>query len=191
MQKKEEIRPWSVRKSEHVLQDPWISLRADECVTADGLTIAPYYVLEHPDWVNLVVLDSCDRVLVIRQYRHGIGKIAHEIPGGGVDESDASPLAAAERELLEETGYGAGQFTPVSVLSANAASHTNYIHCFLVTGAKRLREPSTRPDEEIEFEFVDISTLMQLIDSGGFPQSIQVASIFLALRKAGKLSQVL
>lgn len=88
---------------QYVLRDRWISVHADDCVTAEGVEISPYYVLEYPDWVNVVALDEYDHVLLIRQYRHGLGRISLELPCGGAEPGE-STLDAARRELLEETG---------------------------------------------------------------------------------------
>ena len=67
------LQPWTVRSSRRVLHDRWISVRADDCVTAEGAEVSPFYVLEYPDWVNVVALDDENHVLLVRQYRHGLG----------------------------------------------------------------------------------------------------------------------
>jgi 8-oxo-dGTP pyrophosphatase MutT (NUDIX family) len=179
--------PWAVRNSKYVIKDEWIKVRADECITPEGLTIDPYYVLEYPDWVHMVLLDSEDRILVTRAYRHGMGKISIEIPCGSIEASDDSPLAAARRELLEETGYGGGEFIPVGDFSPNPANHNNRIHCFLVMDASQQCEPINDPYERIDCELIKLKELADLIDSGDFHQSMHIASILLSLRKSGKL----
>ncbi len=190
MKGKGQLGPWSVVKSHYVVKDSWITVRADECETENGALISPYYVLEYPDWVNVVALNDRDEILVIHQYRHGIGKVTTEIPGGAVETTDVSPQAAAERELLEETGCCARHISLVGAISPNAASHTNQVHCFLATETKHLSPPQDRAEEEIAFEFVDIGTLMTFIDNGSFSQSMQIASIFLSLRRIGMLSKI-
>ena len=64
---------WRVTGSRYVHKDRWIAVRADDCVTEDGVSVAPYYVLEYPDWVEIVALDADDNLLLVRQYRHGVG----------------------------------------------------------------------------------------------------------------------
>ncbi|TWF54495.1 NUDIX hydrolase [Neorhizobium alkalisoli] len=95
---------WSVLSSETVVKDRWIDLRAETCVTPSGQEIAPYYVLSYPDWVNIVAITADDEIVLVRQYRHGAADVFTEIPGGAVDAGDPDPVAAAKRELLEETG---------------------------------------------------------------------------------------
>lgn len=54
------MRPWKIIKSEYLLRDKWLTVRADNCKTADGLSVSPYYVLEYSDWVHVIALDSAN-----------------------------------------------------------------------------------------------------------------------------------
>src|SRR4051794_32365072 len=63
-----EPKPWTVKNSRDVIRDRWVKLRADDCVTAEGVEIAPYYVLEYPDWVHVVALDDEDHIILVEQY---------------------------------------------------------------------------------------------------------------------------
>ena len=78
-----------------------------------------YYVLEYPDWVNVIAITDDGMMILEKQYRHGIGCAAWEIPCGVLEKSDSSPLSGAQRELLEETGYGGGEWTLLDTLSGN------------------------------------------------------------------------
>lgn len=182
-------RPWSVRKSKSILKDKWIDLRADECVNEKGAIYNPYYVLKYPDWAHMVVLDSKDNILITRQYRHGAGKVLAELPCGTIDPGDKSPLAAAKRELLEETGY-TGKFIKAGKIYSNPATQTNTIHCFLVTDAKQITIPQEDPYEILEYELIKLSRLKKMIAQGQFPQALHIASLFMGLKKAGKSKMV-
>src|SRR4051794_40784446 len=120
------LQPWTVLTSRHVHRDRWIAVRADECRSASGALIAPYYVLEYPDWVHVVALDHNDLLLLTRQYRQGDRSVSLELPCGTIDPSYSTPEAAARRELLEETGC-TGTFEPVGRFSPNPATHNNSI----------------------------------------------------------------
>ena len=67
----------------------------------------PFYVLDCPDWVNVVALTDRNEVVLVRQFRAGTHSVTLEIPGGGVEKRDGSALVAARRELREETGHAA------------------------------------------------------------------------------------
>ncbi len=79
---------WQLLKSEYLIQDQWLSLRADTCQLPNGRTIAPYYVLEYPPWVNIVALTREHQVVLVRQYRHGVQQTVLELPSGTVDPTD-------------------------------------------------------------------------------------------------------
>ena len=174
---------WTTLESRILVQDEWLTLRADRCMTPGGAEIAPFYVLEYPDWVHIVAVDASQRLLMVRQFRQGIGRATWELPGGTVDAQDESPEAAARRELLEETGYGGGDLQPVVVLSPNPSSQTNLLHTFAMSEPERVAAPKEDPAEELEVAFMDLPTVMKLIRNGEFAQSLHVASLFLGLGK--------
>ena len=98
------IKPWKILRSKYLVQDQWLALRADTCLTAEGVELDPFYIFEKQDWAHVMAFDNEGRVLIVRQYRHGSKTICAELPCGVIDDSDLSPLDAAKRELLEETG---------------------------------------------------------------------------------------
>jgi 8-oxo-dGTP pyrophosphatase MutT (NUDIX family) len=98
--------PWTTTHSEILLEDRWIRLRADRLRTQQGVEIAPWYVLDYPDWCVVVALTEDQRLVLVRQWRHGAQSWSLELPGGVIDRTDRDPVAAAQRELQEETGYG-------------------------------------------------------------------------------------
>ena len=178
------ITPWTTLSSRYIVRDRWMTLRADCCVTAGGVILDPYYVQEPADWVQVVAFDTEDRILLIRQYRHGAGIICTELPGGGMEQGE-SPAHAAARELLEETGCAAESLEALPVMHPNPARYSNRIHSFIATHTRPIQQQQLDETEEIEFEFLSIPAVLDLIDSGSFPQALQVGTLFLALRKRG------
>ena len=126
---------WKTRSTRYILQDKWISLRADSCIMPNGNIIEPYYILEYPDWINVVPITIDNEIILTKQYRHGIKQTILEIPCGIIEPSDKTPTDAAKRELLEETGYSSDDFIELCKLSPNPANHTNTTHCFLARNA--------------------------------------------------------
>lgn len=160
-----------------------MDVRADVCETAEGAKIDPFYVLEVPDFVHIIAFDSEGRVLVTRQYRHGSGDIHWEIPCGGVEPEDASPLAAARRELLEETGCAGERFVELPTIYANPARQNNRVHAFLAFDVKKVAEPKFDPGERIEFRFMEVESVMEKVRRGEFPNALLIASLMMALSK--------
>lgn len=174
-------KPWRVTHTRLLVRDRWIHLRADDCVRADGLEIAPYYVLDYPDWVQIVAIDENEHLVVVRQYRHGAGRVTLEIPSGCIDDEDATPLAAGARELLEETGYASDRMRQVGVICNNPANQTNEIFVILAEGARRVAAQKLDESEDIVVETIPLETARALALSGKFDHSAQIASILIAL----------
>jgi 8-oxo-dGTP pyrophosphatase MutT (NUDIX family) len=107
-----------------------LTLRADDCELPNGHRLNPYYVLEEKDWVQIFGVASNSRVLTVKQYRHAGNVTCVELPGGVVDHGE-TPIAAARRELLEETSFEAATWTKVASVFANPARQTNRVHVFL------------------------------------------------------------
>jgi len=175
---------WRVTASRHIHKDRWISVRADDCVTDEGAVIAPYYVLEYPDWVEVVALDADNNVLLVRQYRHALGDISTELPAGGMDAGETDPVAAARRELLEEAGC-AGTLTLVGGTRPNAGTHTNRTHIILARDVVKVAEPQDEPSERIESVWVPLAEAIRMALAGEITVGMQAASLLRGLAAAG------
>lgn len=179
---------WTVEASRVVHHDRWITVRADDCRTPAGVAVAPYYVLEYPDWVHVLAVTDDEQVVLVRQYRHGLGAPCWELPGGAVDAGETAAMAA-RRELREETGYAADALEPLLSTSPNPATHANRYHAFLARSATRSGPPAPDAAEELELELglFTATELLALIDAGDFPQVAHVATALVGLRRLGWL----
>lgn len=181
----DELKPWNVTASRITYEDRWIRVRSDDCVTADGTVIAPFHVLYYPDWINVVPVMPDGRVLLTREYRHGRGEILHGLVAGGVEPADGeigdAALAAAKRELREETGYEASTFVKLLTSYPNAASHSNAVTSWLALGLSRAGEPRFDPGEKVELLFADLADILGDLQSGAvIMQSMHVAALYAA-----------
>lgn len=185
-----ELKPWSVTASRITYEDRWIRVRSDDCVTADGIVIAPFHVLDYPDWINVIPVMPDGRVLLTREYRHGRGEIVLGLVAGGVEPDDGktghgetvdAALAAAQRELREETGYEASAFVKLLTSYPNAASHSNAVTSWLALGLSRAGEPRFDPGEKVELLFADLAAILSDLQSGAvIMQSMHVAALYAA-----------
>jgi 8-oxo-dGTP pyrophosphatase MutT (NUDIX family) len=180
------LSPWEVTASEHVLDSRWLKVRADACVTSDGAVIAPFYVLEYPDWVHVVAIDDDDNLILVEQYRHGLGKASLELPAGAIDPTDSGPLEAAARELKEETGYVAQLLSETLVMSPNPATHNNRFHVVLARGVTRRHAPLQDPTERLNVIRVPIREVVRRLVRGDMLHSMHVASLAVALTSIGR-----
>lgn len=169
---------WDVLESEYLVRRPWLTVRRERLRLPNGNEVPEYYVLEYPDWVNVIAVTEDGRLVLERQYRHGLGRTAWEIPCGVLEKTDESPLAGAQRELLEETGYGGGEWSLLDTLSGNAASTNNLTYCFLARGVKRLCGQHLDTGESLEVELVPLADVPAMLLRGEFYQSLHVAPLW-------------
>jgi 8-oxo-dGTP pyrophosphatase MutT (NUDIX family) len=179
MKNVQEIKPWTVNRSSKIIRDRWIDLRADDCSTASGVDVSPYYVLSYPDWAHCVCSDQHSRICVVSQYRHAASMVMMELPGGVVEIGE-SPLEAAKRELLEEAGIQAEQWRDCGNFSPNPATHTNRFHVFSCR-VNSIQAPRPDLSEDIRMEFVTLGQLQTAIADGNFAQLLHIGALCRAL----------
>ena len=86
---------YEVLESKYLIQRPWLTARLDSAKLPDGRLVPEYYVLEYPDWINVIAITQDGRMIMERQYRHAIGKTAFELPCGVIEKGE-EPLADGE-----------------------------------------------------------------------------------------------
>lgn len=178
---------WKILSSDYLFNDLWFKVRRDKCETVSGKIIEPYYVYEFPTWVNAVAITEDGQVILERQYRHALGEVCIEIPGGCVDDTDKDLESAIARELLEETGYAFSSYEYLGKISANPSTNNNLMHMFLATGGKKVAQQELDHNEEIEVMLTSIAELKQLVKENKIVQAMHVTSILYALDRLGEL----
>lgn len=184
-------KPWKVRKREYLAREFWYTVRVDEVELPTGSVIPKYWVNEYRPWVNVVALTKDDEVVLVRQYRHGLAQVHFEIPAGTTDPGETDLEAATRRELLEETGYGGGRWSPLVTLAPNPALQDNLAHTFLAEGVEREAEPHTEAGEDLRVHLVPLGEIEAMIDAGDFIQALHIAPLLKYLlgrrkREAGR-----
>ena len=179
---------WKILSSEYLFNDLWFKVRKDICETQEGKIINPYYVYEFPEWATAFALTEDNKVIMVRQYRHPVGEVIIELPGGCVDDTDKNYQTAIARELLEETGYTFTSYESLGKISPNPSTNTNWMHMFLARGGKKVSEQKLDHNEEIIVELYTIDELKSLVKKNKIIQAMHVTCILYALEKIGELS---
>jgi len=133
-------------------------------------------VIETGEWVNVVAVTAAERIVVVRQYRFGLGQVSTEIPGGLVDPGEQHGVAAA-RELLEETGYTSANWHYLGAVAANPAFLTNYCHQWLARDVQQTAPPSYEEGEDIVVATLTLDELGAEIRAGHFRHSLALLAL--------------
>jgi ADP-ribose pyrophosphatase len=179
---------WKILSSEYLFNDLWFKVRKDKCLAPGNKIVDPYYVYEFPTWVTALALTEDGKVILERQYRHALGEICIETPGGCVDDTDKNFEDAIARELLEETGYTFSSYEYLGKISANPSTNNNLMHMFLARGGKLTGSQSLDHNEDIEVELVTIDELKQLLKENKIVQAMHVTCILYGLQKLNELT---
>lgn len=169
---------WKVRESRRILAKPWLTVRQDTVELPNGNVIPEYFVFEYSDWVNVIPVTEDGRIVLVRQYRHGIGRVCWEIPAGVVEKTDPTPLAGAQRELLEETGFSGGVWEELMQTSGNPAAFNNITYCYVARGVRATDVPHLDAGEDLSWSLHTPDEVRALLERGAFVQSLMAAPLW-------------
>jgi len=170
---------WPVVASEPLLKTWLISVRNDKVQLPDE-HFAERTVVTHPGAVAVLALDDAQRVLMIRQYRHPVGRELWEIPAGLRDADGESPLQTGQRELLEETGYRASEWHTLVDYFSSPGFSTERLWVFLARGIERAEDSGyVRADEEkfIVADWVPLAEAVRLALAGNLHSGPAIAGV--------------
>lgn len=171
------IGKWKTLESKYIIKRPWLTARVDKVELPNGTVHPEYYVLEYPEWVNVIAITAEGKFVMVEQYRHGLADVFTELVAGVVENGE-DPLQAARRELLEETGYGNGEWQLFTVLSANPSSMTNLTYTFLATGVEPVTEQHLDATEDIAVKLLTQNEVRIMLHEDKVKQSLMAAPLW-------------
>ena len=170
-------RAWEVLSSEYVSERPWLTVRKEHVRLANGREANEFYVLEYPDWVNVTAVTTDGRLVMIKQYRHGLQRTDYELCAGVIEEGE-TPEDAARRELLEETGYGRGEWKLLCKIAPNPSTQTNYTFCFLAEGVEQIDTQHLDGAEDISVHLLSKQEVLELLETDSIIQALMAAPLW-------------
>jgi ADP-ribose pyrophosphatase len=173
--------PWPRRGKERVTETRIFSVDRHRLVHPRHGTEHDFFILDAPDWCNIVPLTRDGQVVMVRQRRHGIDEETLELPGGVIDPEDRSPLEGARRELLEETGYRATSVEPLGSIAPNPAMQTNRCWSFLARDVERVADLALDGGEDIDVVLVPYAEIPARIARGEIAHALVVVAFAYAL----------
>ncbi len=159
------MKPFTTLSQELLADYRIFRLRKDRCRSPRTQGEHDFYVLEADSWVNVVALTPDEQIILIEQYRFGVGQITLEMPGGIIDPGE-TPLEAAARELIEETGYQADAISVLGHVDPNPAILNNRCYTALALGCRNIAGQSLDEKEDIAVRLLPIADVPQLLASG-------------------------
>lgn len=171
---------WRLRSSQTVLDSPYFRVRKDAVELPGGTLIDDYYVREGRGFSAVFALTEDRRVVLVRQFKYGIGREVLELPGGFIDEGEDAERCA-HRELTEETGYVAPALEYVTKLATEPSNSGFEMHLFLARVARPEGKQQFDATESIHVELHDLAALRALIAGGRIDVAPHVAAIYYVL----------
>jgi 8-oxo-dGDP phosphatase len=175
---------WPVTASVQLARGGLVRLRRDMVRMPDGQTVGRE-VLEHPGAVAVLALDDADRVLLIRQYRHPVGRLLWEIPAGLRDVDGEPTLLTAQRELLEEAGYRAADWRVLVDAFSSPGISTERLRIFLASGLTEVPEAERgyvpqHEEASLEVAWLPLETVVAGFLAGDLHNAVTAVGIFAA-----------
>ena len=187
MPEEKERAGWRVAGSEIVIDTPHLRLRRDEIVLPDGSRLENYYVRESLGFSVIFALTPGEHVVLVRQYKHGIGRTVLELPAGAIDPGE-TPLECAERELAEETGYATtGGLEQIATFATDPTNSDATFHLFLGRDAWPASRQKPDVTETIDVRLAGFDELRRFVRDGTIEVGSHVAAIYFVLDRLGKL----
>lgn len=165
---------WKVIESKQLADCRVFKVREDRSENSATGKKASFFVVENPDWINIIPVTKDGRVVLIEQFRHGTKSVTLEIPGGMVDEPE-SPDNCARRELLEETGYEADKVVYLGRSHPNPAIQSNWIYHFAGLGCTDTGVTKFDQHESIQTRLVELNEIQELIENEEITHSLVIA----------------
>jgi 8-oxo-dGTP pyrophosphatase MutT (NUDIX family) len=174
---KDKLETWKRKTSKRIADCRVFKVREDFCERTSDRAEHTFFVVENPDWTNVIALTKDKQVILIEQFRHGTEEITLEIPGGMVDEYE-EPIVSAARELIEETGYSAREMISLGKSRPNPAIQNNWIHHFFAPDCEKVKDTNFDENESIVTKLTSLEEIEQLIESGKITHSLVITAFY-------------
>ena len=173
---KNDVLRWTRLKSQPGPELPLFKVRIDTMQHPVSSEEFQRLVLETSDWVTVVAVTVDGRIVMVEQYRFGVGELTLEPVAGMVDEHEDS-LAAAKRELLEEAGFGEGTWRYLGAVQANPAIHNNLCHHWLVEDVVITQDPTPDSGEAIRVHLMTLDEIKDAIAGGKLKHPLGLSAL--------------
>lgn len=185
---------WKLVETEHLVDDEWVDFRKCTYMLPDNTVSGPYYNYSRKNYVVIVATDENGNYICVRQYRHGIEQVTNEFPAGGIEAGPAQnstnniglrnasmeedALAAAKRELQEETGYISDEWEHLITVPSNATMADNYAHIYRARNCRLVSGQHLDDNEFVSVRVISRDKLEEMIHTGQFQQAMHIIAYY-------------
>jgi len=168
---------WKSLESKQLFGNKIFGFREDKVQSPKTDKVHPVWVMDAPNWINIIPITAEKKVVLIKQYRFGNQEITLEIPGGMIDRGE-NPKEAAIRELKEETGFVAEKVIEIGRVNPNPALMSNFTYSFLALNAEKSFDQNLDGMEDIEVIEVNLEEVTELIREGKIDHALVVCAFY-------------
>lgn len=176
---------WKRLDTEYAIHNKWISVRKDHVQLPSGVEIDDFYVIERPKLVHVIAITKEDKFIFEKQYRYAINRDCLEICAGIVEPNE-TPLEAAKRELLEETGYSGGDWKLLSEQAVDPSNMTEVSYAFLAKDVAKVSEQHLEITEQLNIVLLSEKNVKQALHRGDIVSSLMAAPLWQYLSTINK-----
>lgn len=162
---------WKKSGSQPLHDYGFLKLRRDRYAHPDLDGERDFLVIDARDWVNIIAVTPAGEIVLIRQFRYGVGEVRWEVPAGVIEPGE-DPADAAVRELREETGYAGDPPELLCRVEPNPAIQSNLCTSYLIRNAERRHDTEWDENEVIEVVLTPPAEVRRMIADGEFSHAL-------------------
>ena len=175
------MKPWQIIRSQVLIdRQPWLRLVEQDVRLSNGCVIEGYLLAQAREYAMTFALTDQGSVPLVQQYKHGLGGLSYDLPAGYLDTGE-EPLACAQRELREETGYVADDWRHLTSVVLDSNRGNTRAHLFFARGARQVAAPHLDDTEDLATRFLAPDEILAMIHSGELDSVASVTCALLAM----------